>query len=122
MDVLVVLLVAAPVILVLLLAAFISADPPPGVTASRGPLTDESWDVVNARNFVLLGRWSTDDWNLYLLNFPFSLSEAAMFSVAGVGIVQARVISIGHSIELAPSGVAFIAFQISGSAHIRPGT
>ena len=34
----------------------------------------------------------------------------------------ARTCSIGHSIEFAPSGVAFIAFQISGSAHIRPGT
>ena len=35
---------------------------------------------------------------------------------------MARVCSIGHSIELAPSGIAFSAFQVSGSAHIRPGT
>ena len=34
----------------------------------------------------------------------------------------ARVCSIGHSTELAPSGTDFSAFQISGSAHIRPGT
>jgi hypothetical protein len=43
---------------------------------------------------VLFGHWSTDDWNLYLLNFPFSVSAAAVFSMGGVGIVQARVISI----------------------------
>src|SRR6185437_11651974 len=34
----------------------------------------------------------------------------------------ARVCSIGHSTEFAPSGTAFIAFQISGSAHISPAT
>jgi 4-amino-4-deoxy-L-arabinose transferase-like glycosyltransferase len=77
-----------------ILAAFVAVDPPTGVTSSSSPFTDEAWDIINARNFVLFGHWSTDDWNLYLVNFPFSVSEAAMFSVAGVGIIQARLISI----------------------------
>ena len=53
--------VTAAVAVFLLLAAFVSADPVVGVTASRGPFTDEAWNVVNARNLVLLGRWSTDN-------------------------------------------------------------
>ena len=85
---------APALLLFVVLAAFVAVDPPTGFTSSSSPFTDEAWDIINARNFVLFGHWSTDDWNLYLLNFPFSLSEAAMFSVAGVGIVQARVISI----------------------------
>jgi 4-amino-4-deoxy-L-arabinose transferase-like glycosyltransferase len=85
---------APAVLLFVVLAAFVAVDPPTGFTSSSSPFTDEAWDIINARNFVLFGHWSTDDWNLYLLNFPFSVSAAAMFSVAGVGIVQARVISI----------------------------
>jgi 4-amino-4-deoxy-L-arabinose transferase-like glycosyltransferase len=85
---------APALLLFVVLAAFIAVDPPTGFTGSSSPFTDEAWDIINARNFVLFGHWSTDDWNLYLLNFPFSVSQAAMFSVAGVGIVQARVISI----------------------------
>src|SRR5580765_1133541 len=85
---------APALLLFIVLAAFVAVDPPTGFTSSSSPFTDEAWDIINARNFVLFGHWSTDDWNLYLLNFPFSVSEAAVFSVAGVGIVQARVISI----------------------------
>ncbi len=88
------LLLAVPVVVVLVLLAFAAADPALGVTVSNGPFTDESWDVMNARNFVLLGRWATDDWTLQLVNLPFSLSAAAVFSVLGVGIVQARLVSI----------------------------
>lgn len=69
-------------------------DPATRVTASNAPATDEAWDIVNARNFVLLGRFSTDDWNLHLVNLPFSLIQAAVFSVAGVGMAQARLVSI----------------------------
>lgn len=85
---------ALALLLFVLLAAFVAVDPPTGFTSSSSPFTDEAWDIINARNFVLFGHWSTDDWNLYLLNFPFSVSGAATFSVAGVGIVQARLISI----------------------------
>jgi hypothetical protein len=69
---------AAPAAVLVILLAFISVDPAAGVSASRGPFTDEAWNVVNARNLVLLGRWSTDDWNLHLVNVPFSVIEAAV--------------------------------------------
>lgn len=88
------LLLAAPLIVFALLAAFVLADPAAHITASNGPNTDEAWDVINARNFVLLGRWSTDDWNLHLVNVPYSAVQAIVFSVAGVGMAQARFLSI----------------------------
>ncbi len=88
------LVVLAPAIIVgLLLLLMLRADPP-AITSSNGIRTDEAWDVINARNFVLLGRWSTDDWNLHLVNAPYSLVIATVFSVLGVGIEGARAVSV----------------------------
>lgn len=77
-----------------LLTAFVAADPASRLTFSVSPFTDEAFNCVNARNVVLLGRWSTDEWNLYLVNVPFSVAEAVWFHLVGVGIVQARLIAI----------------------------
>jgi 4-amino-4-deoxy-L-arabinose transferase-like glycosyltransferase len=77
-----------------ILLRFVAVDPTTGVTGSDSPFTDEAWNVVNARNLVLLGTWSTDQFNLHLVNGPFSLLEASIFSVFGVGMVQARLLSI----------------------------
>ena len=79
----------------LLLVVFVAADPAAGFTFSTSPWTDEAWNALGARNLVLLGRWSTDQWNLYLVEAPFSLLMAAAFKVFGVGIIQARVVCIG---------------------------
>ena len=49
---------------------------------------------MNARNLVRFGTWSTDDWHLYLVNLPFSILEAISFRLLGIGIVQARFVSI----------------------------
>ncbi len=77
-----------------ILTAFVAADPTSRATASFAPFTDEAFNLANARNFVQLGHWSTDEWNLYLVNLPFSLIEAAWLKLVGVGIVQARLVSI----------------------------
>jgi 4-amino-4-deoxy-L-arabinose transferase-like glycosyltransferase len=77
-----------------LLLPVVDLDPFRGVTASNSPFSDEVWNVLNARNLVLLGTWSTDEWNLHLLNGPFALVEAAVFAALGVGIVQARLVAI----------------------------
>jgi len=78
-----------------ILAVFAAADPVARVTSSTAPFTDEAWNLVNARNFVQLGGWSTDEWNLHLVNLPFSLLEVIVFKLFGVGLVQARVAMIG---------------------------
>ena len=111
-----------------LLAAFVAADPPSRVTFSSSPFTDEAFNTVNARNLVQLGRWSTDGWNLYLVNLPFSLLQAAWFSLVGVGIVQARLVAIAcvslaatvlvwglrGAVGRAPAVFAGLAFASSG--------
>jgi 4-amino-4-deoxy-L-arabinose transferase-like glycosyltransferase len=78
-----------------LLVPVVDVDPARGVTFSNSPFSDEVWNVLNARNLILLGGWSTDQWNLHLINGPFSLVEAAFFGALGVGIVQARLVAIG---------------------------
>ncbi|MEO8511189.1 MAG: hypothetical protein ABI534_08100 [Chloroflexota bacterium] len=81
-----------------LLALRIAADPPPGLTVSRSPFTDEGWDVLNARNFVVLGAWAPDDWALHSVNLPFSLASAVSFELFGPGLIQARLISVAATI------------------------
>jgi len=76
------------------LAVFVAADPAGGVTASNSPWTDEGFFTVNARNLIQFGHWSTDEWNLYLVNLPLSVLQAIWFAISGVGIVQARLINI----------------------------
>lgn len=83
-----------PVILLVALLLIAGLDPAPGMTASRSPFTDEAWSVIGARNLARFGTWATDDWHLYLVNLPFSGLEALSFQVLGVGIVQARLVSI----------------------------
>jgi 4-amino-4-deoxy-L-arabinose transferase-like glycosyltransferase len=89
-----------------ILAVFAAADPVTGVTNSTSPFTDEAWNLVNARNFVQLGRWSTDEWNLYLVNLPFSLLEVIAFKLFGVGIVQAR-LAMSVCVSLATLGLVW---------------
>jgi hypothetical protein len=83
-----------PVGLLVALVALIDLDPAHGVTGSRSPFSDEGWGVMNARNLVRLGTWAPDDWHLYLVNLPFSITEAVSFQLLGVGIVQARLVSV----------------------------
>ena len=50
---------------------------------------------------MLLGTWATDDWALHLVQFPLSVAQAVVFSVAGVGLVQARLISVAAAVAMA---------------------
>ena len=84
----------APLVVLVALTGFVRADPARGVTVSSGAFTDEAWNIINARNFVMFGTWSTDDWNLHLVNVPYSVIQAVVFSVAGIGMAQARLVSI----------------------------
>ena len=80
--------------LFLLLAAFVTADPARSVTFSSSPFSDEGFNTINARNLIQIGRWNTDEWNLYLVNLPYSLLAAAAMWLLGVGIVAVRLASI----------------------------
>ena len=77
-----------------LLLLQVTADPAAGVTFSDSPFTDEGWSVLGARNQALLGRWSTDEWQLFWAQLPFNVAVLGAFEVAGVGIIQARAVAI----------------------------
>jgi hypothetical protein len=76
--------------LFVLLTLFISADAPRNATYSLSPFTDEGFNSVNSRNLIQLGYWSSDEWARHLVELPFSVLEAVVFRLIGVGIVQAR--------------------------------
>lgn len=98
-----------------LLVAFIGADPPSHVTFSSSPFTDEAFNTVNARNLVQLGNWTTDEWNLHLVNLPFSLLEALVFRLGGVGSVQARLPAIA-CVALTAGALAWGLRTVTGRA------
>lgn len=88
--------IVGPVAVVLaLLLPFVDADPVAGVTSSNSPFTDEAWSVLNARNWAFFGTPATDQWTLHLVTLPFTVIEALVFRVFGVGIVQARLVDVG---------------------------
>ncbi|MDF2734843.1 MAG: hypothetical protein K0S97_1466 [Chloroflexota bacterium] len=94
-------LVGLPLLVAIVLLSAIDRDPAQDITFSNAPFSDEGWRVVNARNFVLLGAWATDDWALHMVQFPLSLAQAVVFSIAGVGLVQARLISVAAAVAMA---------------------
>ena len=77
-----------------LLGAFVAVDPARGVTLSNAPFTDEGWNLLNARNFAVLGSWSSGAWTRQLITLPYSLLHALVFIVTGPGIVQARLVEV----------------------------
>lgn len=76
---------------------------------STGLLTDEGFYIHNARNVALFGHPVTDDFNNALIMPLLHLVQVAVFSVFGVGVVQARLISVVSS--LLALGVLFLAFR-----------
>ncbi len=79
---------------VVLLGLQLAADPATGVSFSNGPFTDEGFSVLGARNQALLGQFATDDWQLWVAQLPFNVVVAAVFEIFGVGIIQARLVSL----------------------------
>lgn len=96
-------------IVFVLLALTVSHDPAAGVTWSGAPFSDEGWNVQNARNLVTIGTWSTDEWSRQGVTLPFAVIEAIVFRMAGVGIVQARMVSVA-----AVAATAFLVWWLAG--------
>ncbi|HET9416395.1 MAG TPA: glycosyltransferase family 39 protein, partial [Candidatus Limnocylindria bacterium] len=82
----------------ILLLLLLPTEPAAGVTFSESPWTDEAWTVLGARNLALLGTWATDDLQAYLLQLPFHVAQLAVFDMFGVGIIQARGLSLVLSV------------------------
>jgi Dolichyl-phosphate-mannose-protein mannosyltransferase len=82
------------VVVVVLLAPFASVDPPARLSNSNAPWTDEGFNLANARNLALFGRFGMDDVDRSLSNGAYSGLAALVFSVTGPSIPAGRWISI----------------------------
>jgi hypothetical protein len=94
---------------VAVLLPFLAADPPTGLTTSNAPWTDEGFNLANARNRVLFGRFGTDDVDRSLTNGAYSGLAAVVFAVTGPSIPAGRAISVAAvaaAVLLAGAGLA----------------
>ncbi|MCL4813221.1 MAG: glycosyltransferase family 39 protein [Vicinamibacteraceae bacterium] len=74
---------------------FLTADPPWGPGASVGIVWhDEGAWTHNARNLALWGTWRTDAWNPVFIAPVFTALEYVSFAAFGVGLWQARLVSV----------------------------
>jgi 4-amino-4-deoxy-L-arabinose transferase-like glycosyltransferase len=77
-----------------LLVPFAGVDPPDGLTASNAPWTDEGFNLANARERVLGGRFATGDVDRSLTNGAYSALAAAVFAVTGPSLAAGRALSM----------------------------
>jgi 4-amino-4-deoxy-L-arabinose transferase-like glycosyltransferase len=77
-----------------LLVPFAPADPPAGLTGSNAPFTDEGFNLANARNRALFGRFGLDDVDRSLTNGAYSAVAAVVFRLAGARLAAGRAISM----------------------------
>jgi 4-amino-4-deoxy-L-arabinose transferase-like glycosyltransferase len=110
-----------PALLLALLLPQLAADPAAGVTFSNSPFTDEAWNVLGSRNWVLLGDWSAGDWALHLVQLPFDVLEAGAFMLLGVGIVQARLVATLCSVATVALVTVLVRRRLGGPAGLIAG-
>ncbi|MCX6842987.1 MAG: glycosyltransferase family 39 protein [candidate division WOR-3 bacterium] len=89
-----------PLILLVMLGALalrasdLRADPPPDLSWSTGPYTDEALNTYSARNMVLYGHWRMDDF-FPLVVYPLvNYLMVLVFKLLGMGFVQVKLLSL----------------------------
>lgn len=75
----------------------LDADPPPSLDWTSGIWTDEGFYTYAARNAVLFGG-TRDDFHPEVLSPVLNAVQEAVFRTFGVGLVQARLISVACSL------------------------
>lgn len=78
----------------LLRIADLPADPPPDLSWSFAPYTDESLNTYSARNFILYGNWQKDDFLPFCIYPLVNILVALVFKFLGIGFVQVKLISV----------------------------
>ena len=84
--------------LLLLRIVHLDSDAYARLSWSSALLTDEGFYIHNARNVVLFGQMRTDEFNNALIMPLLHLVQVAVFSLCGVGAIQARLISVACSL------------------------
>lgn len=93
-------------LIILVLAAslrlqHLKADPPPllvALTRSAGIFFDEAMYSHNARNKILFGTWTTDEWNPLLYNAVLTGIYYGGFRIFGISIVTVKVTNIAFGL------------------------
>jgi hypothetical protein len=101
----------------LLRGLFLAADPPWRSTVGVVWHDEGAW-VHNARNKALFGHWRLDEWNPVFVAPVFTGLEYLSFSAFGVGVRQARLVSVAAgfmSVLLLARGVRRVAGPLAGS-------
>ncbi len=75
-------------------AADLRADPPPDLSWSLGPFTDETYNTYSARNMLLYGAWKVDDFFPFVVYPLVNLLTLLVFRLFGMGFVQVKLISL----------------------------
>jgi len=74
--------------------AWLDADPPPWLSWSTGLYTDEGFYTLDARHQALFGAWAPGDFHDRLLSPLLSVLQQGVFSLLGVGLMSARLLSV----------------------------
>jgi 4-amino-4-deoxy-L-arabinose transferase-like glycosyltransferase len=75
-------------------ASDLRADPPPDLSWSFAPYTDEGLNTYSARNLVLYGAWKTDDFFPFVIYPLVNYLVALVFKLFGIGFVQVKLVSL----------------------------
>ena len=94
--------------------AWLTADPPTHATVGIVWHDEGAW-VHNARNRVLWGTWRTDNWNPMFIAPVFTGLEYVAFSQLGVGVWQARTVSVTAGLV----SILLLAIGLAASAGPR---
>ncbi len=97
-----------PVLLLLVLLALalrasdLRADPPPDLSWSFGPFTDETYNTYSARNMLLYGTWKVDDFFPFVVYPLVNLQVFVVFKLFGMGFVQVKLVSLLAGVAAVP--------------------
>ena len=81
-------------LMVLLRVVHLDSDAYARLSWSSALLTDEGFYIHNARNLLLFGHMRTDEFNNALIMPLLHCVQVAVFTLCGVGAIQARMISV----------------------------
>lgn len=83
-------------------AADLRADPPPDLSWSFGPFTDETYNTYSARNMLLYGAWKVDDFFPFVVYPLVNLLALLVFKLFGMGFVQVKLVSLLAGVAAVP--------------------
>ena len=76
----------------------LDADPPPSLSWSAGIFSDEGIYSLDARSVLLTGHWASGNFHSAVVAPLLHLIQIGVFEVFGLGLIQARLVSVVFSL------------------------